>query len=279
MPTNNIPNIYTINGGLQYIHPLNIRDVSIVTVNRPWMATPPQAIPWTPPVTVNIGIPIVEMPGCVKVHKENAKNPSNKSSTLVNDDPNQNVVLCDGGMPYYEPPDYRANELTWQTVYGEPEEQISGVDTGEPLAPPDADTTPPETPKEDKEVPCPGPTNLRVGDITQAGDERVTGHQLIPDPNNPKVNICETLYEPTTAIEKFLPSVNQTTTTVAIAVVATAGAAATPLLIRVIKPVIKKLWTTIQKKLGKKEARLTRNDIITNKYREKKGLPPIKPKG
>ena len=278
MPTNNIPNIYTINGGLQYIHPLNIRDVSIVTVNRPWMRTPPQAVPWTPPVTINIGVPIVQMPGCAKMHKENASNPSNKSSSLVNDDPDQNVVLCDGGMPYYEPPDYRANELTWETVYGEPEEQISGVDTGEPLAPPDADTTPPETPKEDKEVPCPGPANLRVGDITQAGDERVVGHQLIPDPNNPKVNICETLYEPTTAIEKFLPSVNQTTTTVAIAVVATAGAAATPLLLRVFKPIITKLWKTLQKKLGKKEVKLTRNDIITNKYREKKGLPPINKK-
>ena len=278
MPTNNIPNIYTINGGLQYIHPLNIRDVSIVTINRPWMRTTPQAIPWSPPVTVNIGVPIVQMPGCAKMHKENASNPSNKSSSLVNDDPDQNVVLCDGGMPYYEPPDYRANELTWETVYGEPEEQVSGVDTGEPLGPPEADTTPPETPKEEKEVPCPGPANLRVGDITQAGDERVVGHQLIPDPNNPKVNICETLYEPTTAVEKFLPSVNQTTTTVAIAVVATAGAAATPLLLRVFKPIITKLWKTLQKKLGKKEARLTRNDIMTNKYREKKGLPPIKPK-
>ena len=280
MPTNNIPNIYTINGGLQYIHPLNIRDVNIVTINRPWMRTPPQAIPWTPPVTVNIGVPIVQMPGCAKMHKENASNPSNKSSSLVNDDPDQNVVLCDGGMPYYEPPDYRADELTWQTVYGEPEEQVSGVDTGEPLGPPEADVEPPKTPNEEKEVPCPGPANLRVGDITQAGDERVVGHQLIPDPNNPKVNICETLYEPTTAVEKFLPSVNQTTTTVAIAVVATAGAAATPLLLRVFKPIITKLWKTLQQKLGKKEARLTRNDIIANEYRKKRGLPPIKkPKG
>ena len=279
MPTNNIPNIYTINGGLQYIHPLNIRDVNIVTVNRPWMRTPPQAIPWSPPVTINIGVPVVEMPGCVKVHKENAKDPSNKSSTLVNDDPNQNVVLCDGGMPYYEPPDYRADELTWQTVYGEPEEQVSGVDTGEPLGPPEADVEPPKTPNEEKEVPCPGPANLRVGDITQAGDERVVGHQLIPDPNNPKVNICETLYEPTTAVEKFLPSVNQTTTTVAIAVVATAGAAATPLLLRVFKPIITKIYKTIQQKLGKKEARLSRNDIISNEYRAKRGLPPIKVKG
>ena len=280
MPPNNIPQIYVnSNGGLRYLSPIETGTVTIANINTPWMRTPPQAIPWTPPVTVNIGVPVVEMPGCVKIHKENAKNPSNKSSTLVNDDPNQNVVLCDGGMPYYEPPDYRADELTWQTVYGEPEEQVSGVDTGEPLGPPEADVEPPETPKEDKEVPCPGPANLRVGDITQAGDERVTGHQLIQDPNNPKAQICETIYEPTTAVEKFLPSVNQTTTTVAIAVVATAGAAATPLLLRVFKPIITKLYKTLQKKLGKKEARLSRNDIIANEYRAKRGLPPIKVKG
>ena len=280
MPPNNIPQIYVNStGGLRYLSPIETGTVTIANINTPWMRTPPQAIPWTPPVTVNIGVPVVEMPGCVKIHKENAKNPSNKSSTLVNDDPNQNVVLCDGGMPYYEPPDYRADELTWQTVYGEPEEQVSGVDTGEPLGPPEADVEPPKTPNEEKEVPCPGPANLRVGDITQAGDERVVGHQLIPDPNNPKVNICETLYEPTTAVEKFLPSVNQTTTTAAIAVVATAGAAATPLLLRVFKPIITKIYKTIQQKLGKKAARLSRNDIIANEYRAKRGLPPIKVKG
>ena len=280
MPPNNIPQIYVNStGGLRYLSPIETGTVTIANINTPWMRTAPQAIPWTPPVTVNIGVPVVEMPGCVKVHKENARDPQNKSSTLVNDDPNQNVVLCDGGMPYYEPPDYRADELTWQTVYGEPEEQVSGVDTGEPLGPPEADVEPPKTPNEEKEVPCPGPANLRVGDITQAGDERVVGHQLIPDPNNPKVNICETLYEPTTAVEKFLPSVNQTTTTVAIAVVATAGAAATPLLLRVFKPIITKIYKTIQQKLGKKEARLSRNDIIANEYRAKRGLPPIKVKG
>ena len=85
-----------------------------------------------------------------------------------------------------------------------------------------------------------------------------------------------TLYEPTTAAEKFLPSVNQSTTTAAIAIIATAGAAATPLLLRVIKPVIKKLTATVKKKLGKKVIKPSRQDIMTDKYREKKGLPPIK---
>ena len=278
MSPSNIPNITTQNGMIRYVRPINTGEIRISNITPPWMAAPPQAVPWTPPVTLNIGAPVVDMPGCVKMHKENASS-GNKSSSLVNDDPDQNVVLCDGGMPYFEPPEYQADELNWQTVYGEPEEVTSGVDTGEPLGPPEADVEPPETPTEDKEVPCPGPANLRVGDITQAGDERVTGHQLIEDPNNPKAQICETLYESTTAVEKFLPSVNQTTTTVAIAVVATAGAAATPLLLRVFKPIITKIYKTIQKKLGKKEARLSRNDIIANEYRAKKGLPPFKTKG
>ena len=85
-----------------------------------------------------------------------------------------------------------------------------------------------------------------------------------------------TLYEPTSPVEKYVPPVNQVTTVTALAVVVTAGAAATPLLIRVIKPVIKKIWTTVQKKLGKTPIRLTRMEIKTNQYRQSKGLPPLK---
>ena len=64
----------------------------------------------------------------------------------------------------------------------------------------------------------------------------------------------------------------------ALAVVATAGAAATPLLIRIIRPVVKKIWATIQKKLGKDMKRLSLSEIKTNEYRQKKGLPPLKRK-
>ena len=63
-----------------------------------------------------------------------------------------------------------------------------------------------------------------------------------------------------------------------LAVVATAGAAATPLLIRIIKPVVKKIWAKIQKKLGKEVKRPSLAEVRTNKYREKKGLPPLKKK-
>ena len=104
------------------------------------------------------------------------------------------------------------------------------------------------------------------------------GHQLIQDPGNPTKKICETLYEPTTTLQKYLPTVNQATSVTALAVVATAGAAATPLLIRIIRPAVKKLWTTIQKKVGKDVRQLSKSEIETNKYREKKGLPPVKRK-
>ena len=62
--------------------------------------------------------------------------------------------------------------------------------------------------------------------------------------------------------------------TASIAVVATASAAATPLLLRIIKPAIKKLTTTIQKKFGKEPPKLSRNEIQCNKYREKKDYLP-----
>ena len=108
-----------------------------------------------------------------------------------------------------------------------------------------------------------------MGDVTQSGDEKVVGHEL-------QGTICVTLYEPTSPVEKYIPPINQVSTVTALAVVATAGAAATPLLIRVIRPVIKKIWATIQKKVGKTPTKLTRMDIKTNQYRQSKGLPPLK---
>ena len=140
---------------------------------------------------------------------------------------------------------------------------------------------PPETPptpdvpntgnlSPDEEVPCPGPNQPRVGDLTQNGDERVIGHELSDDGKT-----CVVLYEDTTVVEKFLPSTNQVSTTAAIAVVATAAAAATPLLLRVIKPIIKKTVDTVKKKLGKKPYKPSRDEIKSNQYRQSKGLSPL----
>jgi len=209
---------------------------------------------------LNIGSPVVDMPGCVKYHPDSAKN--RETPNLKEDDSNGTRVLCDGEYPTYDAMDYTPEDLL---IYRE---------TPPPKVEPPPDVEPPPLPDTGDiptgEIECPGPAQLRVGDLTQSGDERVVGHEL-------QGTTCVTLYEPTTPVEKYLPSANQATTTVAIAVIATAGAAATPLLLRLIKPIIKKLTTTVQKKLGS-HRELSKSEIQANKYREKKGLPPLKVK-
>ena len=212
----------------------------------------------TVPFILNIGSPVVDMPGCVKYHPDSAKN--RETPNLKEDDSNGTRVLCDGEYPTYDAMDYTPEDLL---IYREtPPPKVEPPPEVEPPPLPDTGDIP------TGEIECPGPAQLRVGDITQSGDERVVGHEL-------QGTTCVTLYEPTTPVEKYLPSANQATTTVAIAVIATAGAAATPLLLRLIKPIIKKLTTTVQKKLGS-HRELSKSEIITNKYREKKGLPPLK---
>ena len=212
----------------------------------------------TQPFILHIGSPIVDIPGCVEYHPDSAKN--RETPNLKEEDSQGTKVLCDATYPTYDAMDYT------------PEDLLIQVDTPPPVVEPPPEIDPPEVPPTgdlgNKEIECPGPNNLRVGDLTQAGDEKVVGHEI-------QGTTCVTLYEPTTVAEKFLPSANQATTTVAIAVIATAGAAATPLLLRLIKPIIKKLTTTAQKKLGS-HRELSKSEIQANKYREKKGLPPLK---
>ena len=252
---------------IPHIHTIRNNNVNIPNVTH-WMIRQPTVDHLVPPVVLNIGNPIVNMPGCVKMHKDNQYHnngiPIDKG--LVENDPDRAMTVCDAEYPSYDAMNY------------EPEQLIITREAEVPPVAPPPEVEPPEVPPTGDlgvkgEVPCPGPAQLRVGDTTQSGDERGVGHRLIDDGK-----ICETLYEPTTIVEKFLPPVNQAATVTALAVVATAGAAATPLLIRVIRPVIKKLWTIVQKKLGKDVRQLSKSEIETNKYREKKGLPPIKRK-
>ena len=250
------------------INEINIPNVAIPRfgTNEVWLNGVPFIPRYDPPVTLQIGFPIVEIPGCVTMHKDNKDHISDLpfDKDLVNQDEKGTTTLCPHGeYPSYTAMDYQPEQLLIQRETPPP-----------PVAPPPEIETPEIPPTGDltsKEVPCPGPNQLRIGDLTQSGDERVVGHRLLEDGKT-----CETLYEPTTPLEKYVPPLNQVSTVTALAVVATAGAAATPLLIRIIKPVIKKLWTTIQKKLGKKIAEPSRQLKQTNAYREKKGLPPLK---
>ncbi len=227
---------------------INVNSIPVNNINL--------STPFTPPVTLQIGSPIVDIPGCVKF------NPANKNSIeLVNQDDRGSRVLCDGSVPWFEPLDYQPENL----IYVQ-EESVPVV-----APPPEAKTDQPgvgEIPKTDteKDVPCPGPTDQRIGDMRNAESrEKVVSHSLSPDGKT-----CITNYELTSPVEKYLPTTSQISTTAAIAVVATAAAASTPILLRLIKPLIKQVIKRIKALLGKKEkklfstsARLKKSKILT----------------
>ena len=263
VPSSNVPNINTgVIGvdpiGNKYIQVNGVwvrtpKIASIELADRSWMENPPQAIPLVVPVTIQAGTPIVDMPGCVKVHKENVKQRS-KNKMLVNDDPEGNTVLCDAGAPFYEPADYDYKDLSWETIYTETDQEAGGIDTGGDVPAPDIDPpSPPKTPPQTaEEIECPPANARRIGDLNQAGTEKVTGYKLSPD----KLT-CITEWEELSFTEQYLPSVPIVSTTATIAVVATSSALlAKPLadlLLKVIKPVVKKVLAKVDKIRGKKE--------------------------
>ena len=242
-----------------------VSDIRNVNVNetRTWLMNPPQAIPIDVPVTVLAGTPIVNVPGCVTVHKENAKKDPSRNKMLVNDDPKQNVTLCDGGMPYYQPPDYDYRELYWQTINTEPDEVDEGVEATE-ADPIDAPAPPPPPPTDGEtagEVECPPLNARRIGDLNTAGTEKVKEYKLTVDGLR-----CETIWEPVPMMEQYLPSIPTIATTATIATVATTSALlAKPLadlILKVVKPVIKKTIAKVKKMLGQKEKILSKRERL-----------------
>ena len=243
---------------------MEIPEIEVQNVGIPRIPAPgiTNYVPHTEvyPFILHIGSPIVDIPGCVEYHPDSAKN--RETPNLKEEDSQGTRVLCDGQYPSYDAMDYEPDQLQMQLEAAPP-----------PVVQPPPEVDPPEVPPTGDlatDVACPGVGQLRIGDVTQSGDEKVIGHELSQDGKT-----CITLYEPTSPMEKYVPPLNQVTSVTALAVVATAGAAATPLLLRIIKPVIKKLTTTVQKKLGK-HREISKSEMTANRYRQSKGLPPLK---
>ena len=223
------------------IRDIDIRNVEVQNINIPnWRIDQPR-LPGAPPVTVHIGVPIIDIPGCVEAHLDNKKGTNDK---LVEDDSDGARVFCDGNMPSFNPIDYNPEELQYEQPPPKP-----------PVVRPPETPPTPEVPKdavpkvEEKEVECPPPNAPRIGDVAQNQKERVSGYEL-------QNGICVTLYEDIPLTAQYLPAPQVAATTATIAVVATSSALlAKPLadlLLKVFKPVIKKVITKVSKLRGKK---------------------------
>jgi len=267
-----IPRIRNIDN-INTIQTYQIPDVQNVYIPR-WMTTQPTVDYLLPPIVVNIGNPIIDIPGCVKAHKDNKQHktgiPIDKD--LVENDSKNAMTLCpDGSYPAYDAMNYEPDQLLMTYEQKAP-----------PVAPPpEPDLNTPETPsipKTEGDPECPGPQSLRIGAVGPSEKEKVIGHELQKTPQG--TLICVELYEDINIAEQYLPSAQVAMTTASIAAVAGASALlAKPLadlLLRVFKPAIKQVLGKVNKALGKTPYRPTQSELRTNEYRIKKGLTAMK---
>ena len=249
------------------IRDIDIRSVEVRDIRIPsWMTNQPR-LPSAPPVTVQVGVPVIDIPGCVEAHLENKKG---TNENLVEDDPKGARVFCDGNMPSFNPIQYEPENMVIER--SAPVPKVPSPEVPAPKIP--KDTTPPKVEKE--EVECPPPNAPRIGDVAQNQKERVSGFEV-------QNGVCVTLYEDIPWQAQYLPAPQVAATTGAIAVVATSSALlAKPLadlLLKVFKPVIKKVITKISKIRGKKvkiESLKERRDLQRERSRAIRTLRRMK---
>ena len=203
-------------------------------------------IPQASPVSLNIGAPVIDLPGCVEFNRANKK-----SRQLVDDDENGNVVLCDGSMPSFNPIDFEPEQVLKTKPASVPvipnTENKTDNDTDTDAAIPPTGDIPTNT----SNIICPPREAPVVGTKVEGGKKKISGYEI-------QNNRCVTLYEDVPIINQVvasLPSAGAVTTTASIAVVATSSALlAKPLadlILKVIKPTIKTLMKKLQKLRGK----------------------------
>ena len=76
---------------------IHVKEVDIPNIYTPdWMSRQPNVEHLVPPVVLNIGNPIVDMPGCVKMHRDNQyhNNGLPIDRNLVENDPDRAMILC-----------------------------------------------------------------------------------------------------------------------------------------------------------------------------------------
>ena len=226
------------------INNLRIGDVEIPEMPR-WLTTdPPVALPIYPPVTQELGTPIVNIPGCVEAHKDNSENVN-----LRDEDDKGTMTLCDAGTPSFRPIDYDASRLDLEQEPPKPPAYKPPPKPETPEAPA------PKAPKTKEEmIECPTRAQQLkdpVGKILE-GNKKITGYEMVGKECLP---VMEQLSIPDQIIQN-IPSAGMVTTTASIAVVATSSALlAKPLadlLLKVVKPVVKKVMKKVATLRGKK---------------------------
>ena len=177
--------------------------------------------------------PKVDIPGCVRVHRNNLP-------SLIDNDKDEYGTYSECGnfiIPSFEPLEYNPNEFiyTEADTPKEQEETVTPTDqSGQYIPPKD---------KKIEFVECPGRKDQRVGDFrNEKRLERVVGHERSEDGT-----ICTTIYEDVPFKDQYIPEVSTIVSTAVIGLVA----ASTPLLLNAVKPIVKQIVKKLTKKKDK----------------------------
>ena len=220
------------------IKPIRIDRVNIPETPR-WLLEPSIAVPPAAPVTQQVGVPIIDIPGCVEAHEQD----DGKNKNLTGDDPKGVKVYCDGQVPSFNPIDYDRNKLKYE--YEAPIPPVNPPpDTKTPATPEAKPPQKPACPTREQQLKNP------VGKILE-GNKKITGYEVVGKE-------CLMVTEKLTIPDQILgnvPNAGKVTATASIAVVATASALlAKPLadlLLKAVKPTVKKVMKKIASIRGK----------------------------
>ena len=248
---------------------IRIRKLDVSEINILGPSTPQVFTGYPVPVTVEMGTPIVDMPGCVE---------SRETQDLREVDQRGNMTFCDGNLPSFNPIQFEPNKML--------PTQRPKVDTRQPKPPAAPDLPIPKTPPATANIDCPTAAQAAkepVGTYIEGFRKKVTDYQLI---GNQCVQITEAVPIPEQIIAG-LPSPGSVVMTGGIAVIATASALmAKPLadiLLKVIKPTVKKVMKKIAAIRGKVDPILSvaeRQDLQRERTQAIRALKKVlKPKG
>ena len=212
-----------------------------------WQGIPPQSLPQEPPITLMLGFPVAEIPGCVET-----RNTQPGNETAYDNDRKGNFTVCDGTMPSYDPIDFTPGTLTYGPAKPpaiDPKEKPADKQPAKSPLP--AASQLPGIPNVDTELPCPPPDAIPIGAKNKLQTAVITGYKRVDGE-------CKAQLDPLdipAILGNHLPGSPVVVTTATIAVVATTAAVlAKPLgdiLLKTIKPAVKKTIKKIKEKLGK----------------------------
>ena len=221
---------------------IDIKDIRVDDI-KTYRYTPP-SIPTAPPITVDIGVPVVDIPGCVEAHETN----NAKNNEIKSDDERGLVTYCDAGIPGYNPIQFEPEQMIMTSPAPVPKTQTP--ETPKVPKTPEIKPPPPKTVKID----CPTKVQKAqepVGTYVSGFREVVTGYKLI---DKTCVQLTEKVPLPQ-QIVAGLPSGGQVMQVGGVAVIATTSALlAKPLadlLLKAVKPAVKKVVKKVAAIRGK----------------------------